>query len=155
MADMNIKEFNNNWDGITTKPLLKLTEEDKVKIAEVINTLYSNPDDILNMLTKEPVIEVKEDYQWGIQNRFKEVSKDTDRKLRYEGYCSKCKKIRPHRFHGGETNKSLYKCMKCKTINEEFLIEEGIGLKQQIENMDYIPRPLTVEKLKEWIKNNG
>ena len=53
------------------------------------------------------------------KSRFKRVDKDTDRKLRYEGFCPKCNKITPHRFDGGTFYETRYKCMKCNTINTE------------------------------------
>ena len=53
------------------------------------------------------------------EGKFKEVSTDSERKLKYEGYCSKCKKITFHRLDGGTMWKTRYRCMKCKTINTE------------------------------------
>jgi len=45
------------------------------------------------------------------KNEFKEVSKSADRKLRYDGFCPKCNKIRPHRWHSGTLYETRYRCM--------------------------------------------
>ena len=50
---------------------------------------------------------------------YKRVDTEGDRKLRYEGPCSKCHKITPHRLHGGSMVDITYRCMKCGTINIE------------------------------------
>ncbi len=44
---------------------------------------------------------------------FKEVTKPTDRKLKFEGFCPKCNKIRFFRWTGGSIRTTEYKCMKC------------------------------------------
>lgn len=50
---------------------------------------------------------------------FKRIDTNRGRKLKYEGYCSTCEKLTPHRFKGGSVFESKYKCIKCGTINTE------------------------------------
>ena len=50
---------------------------------------------------------------------FKRVDKETDRKLKYEGFCPKCNKTRLFRFNGGTLYTSDYRCMKCSNIVTE------------------------------------
>jgi hypothetical protein len=54
-----------------------------------------------------------------IPGNFKEVSTENERKLKYEGFCSKCNKVSFHRLDGFSMYESRYRCMKCKTINIE------------------------------------
>lgn len=53
------------------------------------------------------------------ENRFKRVDKENDRKLKYEGFCTKCNKTTFHRFDESSMYIDRFKCMKCKTINKQ------------------------------------
>lgn len=44
----------------------------------------------------------------GVSRFYVRVDKDTDRKLRYNGFCSKCNKNTDHRFHGGTITKNIF-----------------------------------------------
>lgn len=50
-------------------------------------------------------------------NIFKNVDSERDRKLRYEGFCYTCNKIRPHRYGGSNRNGHYFRCMKCSSNN--------------------------------------
>jgi hypothetical protein len=50
---------------------------------------------------------------------FKEISTERERKLKYEGYCEKCGKVRFHRLDGGSLYTTRFRCMKCKNLTEE------------------------------------
>lgn len=52
-------------------------------------------------------------------NKFKQIETTSMQKLKYEGFCFKCKKVTFHRFNGGTIYRNDYRCMKCKTINSE------------------------------------
>lgn len=54
---------------------------------------------------------------------FIQVDKPTDRKLRYEGFCQKCDKVTPHRYHGGSLYMDFFRCMKCKSVNRGKFME--------------------------------
>lgn len=53
------------------------------------------------------------------RTKYIRVDKDSDRKFRYNGPCSKCMKNTDHRIEGGSNYENRYICMKCKTINTE------------------------------------
>jgi phage FluMu protein Com len=54
-----------------------------------------------------------------ITPKFKRIDTDKERKLKYEGFCTKCGKLQPHRFDGGSIYEDRYRCMKCKSINTQ------------------------------------
>ncbi|AGO47443.1 hypothetical protein Phi19:3_gp039 [Cellulophaga phage phi19:3] len=48
--------------------------------------------------------------------KFKEVSTEKERKLKYEGFCTKCNKVSFFRLISGSVFKTNYRCIKCKNI---------------------------------------
>jgi transposase-like protein len=46
------------------------------------------------------------------------VDTGTRSKLKYEGYCDKCKKVRFHRLEGGTISETRYRCMRCGYITK-------------------------------------
>lgn len=55
-----------------------------------------------------------------LKSKFKRVDGENDRKLRFNGFCSKCNKNTDQRWDGNNENGyNEYRCMKCKTINED------------------------------------
>ena len=52
------------------------------------------------------------------ESRFTRVDTGTRSKLKYEGYCDKCKKVRFHRLEGGTISETRYRCMRCGYITK-------------------------------------
>lgn len=54
-----------------------------------------------------------------VNEKYRRVDTPSDRKLKFNGPCSKCKKDTDQRWTGSTYRENFYRCLKCKTRNTE------------------------------------